>query len=190
MVALIAVLGLVLVGLVYGVLIYNGLVQLKHNVAQAWANIDVLLKQRHDELPKLVDVCKQYMQYERDVLEKVVQARTSVGAALERRDIAGLGTAETELRKGLTALFAVAENYPDLKANRSFAHLQQRISQLETQIADRREYYNDAVNANNVRVEQFPDAVIARVFDFGSHPLLTFQPGELRDVSVKELFSN
>lgn len=183
-------LGILLACFLYVVMIYNNLVRLKHNVSQAWSNIDVLLKQRHDELPKLVETCKQYMKHEREVLEKVTQARAAVGKAREAGDVAALGAAETRMRVGLANLFAVAENYPELRANENFQHLQNRISQLEAQIADRREYYNDSVNANNVRIEQVPDAFIARAFNFGPRPLLSFEPGEIKDVNVKELFGS
>lgn len=189
-VGLFIVLALIVTLALYVVLIYNNLVRLKHNVSQAWSNIDVLLKQRHDELPKLVETCKQYMKHERDVLEKVTQARAEVGKAREAGNVDALGVAETHLRAGLMSLFAVAENYPELKANENFQHLQNRISQLEAQIADRREYYNDTVNANNVRIEQFPDAVIARTFGFGPRHLLTFAEAELKDVNVGELFKS
>ncbi|OGI49467.1 MAG: LemA family protein [Candidatus Muproteobacteria bacterium RIFCSPHIGHO2_02_FULL_65_16] len=182
--------GVVLALVLYIILIYNNFVRLKHNVSQAWSNIDVLLKQRHDELPKLVETCKQYMKHEREVLEKVTQARAAVGKAREAGDVAALGAAETRMRVGLANLFAVAENYPELRANENFQHLQNRISQLEAQIADRREYYNDSVNINNVRVEQFPDGVVARLFRFGLRPLLTFEESELKDVNVKALFNS
>ncbi len=172
----------------YVVATYNGLVRLKHNVSRAWSNIDVLLKQRHDELPKLVETCKQYMEYEKDVLERVVKARASVAEARMAGDVGALGAAETEMRIGLGNLFAVAENYPELKANETFQHLQQRISLLESQIADRREYYNDSVNANNIRVEQFPDTIVARMFGFGLRDLLEFSEADKADVNVKELF--
>ncbi len=180
--------GLVIAFVLYLVLIYNNLVRLKHNVSQAWSNIDVLLKQRHDELPKLVETCKQYMAYEKDVLEKVTAARAAVGRAREAGDVTALGKAETALRAGLMNLFAVAENYPELRANESFQHLQARITQLEAQIADRREFYNDSVNANNIRIEQFPDALVAGLFRFGPRKLLEFEAGETKDVDVKALF--
>jgi LemA protein len=183
------VLGVLIAFFVYVIAIYNGLVRLKHNVSQAWSNIDVLLKQRHDELPKLIETCKQYMKHEREVLDKVTQGRAAVGKAREAGDIGALGTAEMQLRAGLMNLFAVAENYPELRANENFQHLQTRISQLESQIADRREFYNDAVNANNVRVEQFPDGIVARTFNFGPRPLLSFDAAETGDVDVKGLFS-
>ena len=183
-------LAVILVVGIYAVFLYNNLVTLKHGVSKAWSNIDVLLKQRHDELPKLVEVCKQYMQYEKDTLEKIVQARSTVAQARDQGDIPALGQAETQLRLGLGNLFALAENYPELKANDSFRQLQSRISQLEEAIADRREVYNEAVNLNNVRIEQFPDVIIARMFNFGSHPLLKFSEAEKRDVDMKQLFGN
>jgi LemA protein len=181
--------GAIAVVVLYAVIIYNGLVQLKHAVAKAWANIDVLLKQRHDELPKLVEVCRQYKQFEQDTLRRVTEARAQVQSAREKQDIGALGEAESVLRRGLGQLFAVAEAYPELKANESFMQLQQRITSLENGIADRRELYNEAVNINNVRVEQFPDALIARVFAFEQKPLLEFSTIEKADVDVKALFS-
>ena len=186
--AVIVLVVLVLLG-AYAVSLYNGLVRLKHGVSKAWSNIDVLLKQRHDELPKLVETCKQYMQHERTTLERVIAARSAVASAREQHDVGALGKAESSLRAGLGQLFALAENYPDLKANDSFQHLQQRISGLENAIADRRELYNEAVNINNVRVDQFPDAIIARLFRFDPQPLLEFAAAEKADVDIKQLFS-
>ncbi len=183
------VLGIVAVVVVYGIIIYNNLVRLKHNVAKAWSNIDVLLKQRHDELPKLVETCKQYMGYEQETLEKVMRARAAVATAREQGDVAALGPAETQLRLGLGNLFAVAEAYPDLKANESFQHLQGRITGLENAIADRREFYNESVNLNNVRIEQFPDVIVARWFKFMAAALLEFGEEEKRDVDVRALFN-
>ena len=181
-------LALLLVAVVYSVQIYNGLVRLKHNVARAWSNIDVALKQRHDELPKLVEVCKQYMAYERETLERVVRARTGVAEAGQRGDMRALGAAETELRAGLGQLFALAENYPALKANESFQNLSLRVSHLEDTIADRRELYNDSVNLNNVRIEQFPDLIIARLMAARPFDLLEFKQ-ERGDLDLKALFN-
>lgn len=183
------VLGLIVVALIYGVMIYNGLVQVKHAVAKSWANIDVLLKQRHDELPKLVETCKQYKQFEQETLQRIIEARSRVQTARENQNIPALGQAEGALRIGLGQLFAVAEAYPDLKANENFMQLQSRITALENGIADRRELYNDAVNINNVRIEQFPDSIIAGMFHFGAKPLLEFASEEKKDVDMKALFS-
>lgn len=175
--------------LIYAIQIYNALVALKHNVSKAWSNIDVLLKQRHDELPKLVEVCKQYMGYEQETLVKVMEARSQVAKAREGGDVGALGPAETQLRLGLGNLFAVAEAYPELKADTTFQHLQDRITSLENSIADRREYYNESVNLNNVRIEQFPDVIIAGKFGFKAFDLLEFSEQEKADVSIGELFA-
>ena len=183
-------LGIFIAAFFYAVAIYNGLVTLKHNVTKAWSNIDVLLKQRHDELPKLVEVCRQYMKHERETLENVIAARTKVFNANESGNMAALGEAEHMLRAGLGHLFAVAENYPELKADKSFKHLQERITSLENQIADRREFYNESVNVNNVRIEQFPDVIIARLIGFNSAELLEFSATETADVDVKALFGS
>src|SRR3970040_213203 len=171
------VLGVLAAIVAYAVMLYNNLVQVKHNVSKAWANIDVLLKQRHDELPKLVETCKQYMQFEQETLTKVMEARSKVFTAREQQNIAALGPAEGALRATLGNLFALAEAYPDLKTNQTFQQLQTRISGLENAIADRREFYNESVNVNNVRIEQFPDTLIAGMFHFKQAPLLEFQAG-------------
>lgn len=184
------VLALIFIVIAYGIIIYNGLVNLKHNVAKAWSNIDVILKQRHDELPKLVQACKQYMQYEQDTLRQVIEARSSVHTAQSSQDMKALGKAETALRQGLGSLFALAESYPELQSNNSFQQLQQRISGLENTIADRREFYNDAVNANNVRIEQFPDVIVAKKFNFKAADLLEFEEEEKKDVDIKSLFNS
>jgi LemA protein len=183
---ILVVLGIVLV---YGITLYNGLVALKHAVSKHLANIDVLLRQRHDELPKLVETCKQYMGYEQETLQQVIGARSRVADAQSKGDMQELGAAETSLRKGLGQLFALAESYPELKANDTFQHLQQRISGLENAIADRREIYNEAVNNNNVRIEQFPDLILARLFAFKPFELLEFSEAQTADVDVTSLFT-
>ncbi|SIS99418.1 LemA family protein [Neptunomonas antarctica] len=174
----------------YVISLYNNLVRLKHNASQAWSNIDVLLKQRHDELPKLVDTCREYMQYEQETLTRVIEARSHVAEARENQDVKGLGQAETQLRLSMGNLFALAEDYPELKASESFQHLQSRISGLENSIADRREFYNASVNIYNVRIEQFPDLIIARQLNFTSRDLLEFKIAELADVNVGNLFKS
>jgi LemA protein len=181
-------LALLVVAALYVVRIYNGLVALRENVRKAWSNIDVLLTQRHDELPKLVETCKRYMAYEQDTLERVMQARSAVFRAQGSGNVAALGAAEQQLREGLGRLFAVVENYPELKADRGFQHLQTRITQLEDTIADRRELYNEAVNLNNIRIQTFPDLIVARLFDFRQSTLLEFTEEQKRDVDLGKLF--
>ena len=180
---------IVALAIIYLVITYNSLVRIKNNVAKAWANIDVLLKQRNDELPKLIDTCKAYMTHEAQTLEKVITARMGVDAARQTQDVAGLGKAESALASSIGGLYAVAENYPDLKADQSFINLQQRITGLENQIADRREFYNDSVNNNNVRVEQFPDLIVAKLFNFEPAKMLKFASEELKDVDISARFN-
>ncbi|SMC16152.1 LemA protein [Andreprevotia lacus DSM 23236] len=181
---------LLLVVFLYLVSIYNNLVSLKHGVSRAWANIDVLLKQRHDELLKLVEVCRHYMQFEASTLDAVMQARAGVARARETGNIAALGLAEGELRAGLSALYATVEAYPQLRSSDQFTHLAARITELETSIADRREVYNDAVNANNVRIDQFPNIVIARQCGFRAALLLQFAAPEKSDINLDKAFKS
>jgi LemA protein len=184
------VLGSMLLLVIYGISVYNSLVQLKHNVTNTWSNIDVLLKQRHDELPKLVETCRQYKEFEQATLERVTEARNRVQQARESHDLPALGLAEGALRAGLGQLFAVVEAYPNLKANEHFMQLLKRVSALEDAIADRRELYNDSVNINNVRVEQFPDSIVAGMFKFRRAQFLRFAESEKADVDFKALFGN
>jgi len=176
------------IAFVYSVMLYNRLVDIKHSVSQAWSNIDILLKQRHDELPKLVETCKQYMGFEQETLKQVIAARSQVASAREAGNMGALGAAESNLRIGLGNLFAVAEDYPELKASEKFQHLQVRISGLENSIADRREFYNEAVKINNVRIEQFPDVIVANWFKFKPRDLLEFSDADKQDIPIGRLF--
>jgi len=175
--------------ILYVIICYNRLVRLKHNVKAAWSNIDVLLKQRHDELPKLVTTCREYMKFEQETLEKVVKARSQVSSAMEAGDMAGLGVAENFMHNALGRLFALTENYPELKANESFMRLQSRISSLENSIADRREFYNDSVNINNITVDSFPTNVVASWFVFERADLFEVSDDQLQDVNLDKLFA-
>jgi LemA protein len=187
-IALLILLGLVVIVVTYCIVTYNGLVQVKHAVTKAWANTDVLLKQRHDELPELVEVCKQYRQFAHEILERLIEARERVRIAREAQDIPALNQAEGPLRAGLGQVFALAEAYPDLKTNENYMQLQRRISALEDGIADRRELYNEAANINNVRIEEFPASIIAGMFHFVTTPLLEVTGEERAHVDVKALF--
>jgi LemA protein len=182
------VLGIAVLAAIYLIVIYNGLVNLKHGVQKAWANIDVLLKQRHDELPKLVETCRQYMQFEQSTLEKVMAARAGLQTARSSGDVKAVGAAEGPLRASVGAVVATVEAYPELRANQSFQQLLSRITGLENAISDRREFYNESVNINNVRIEQFPDVIAARLFGFKPAALLEFDAAELADVDVRGLF--
>ena len=184
-----AVLGGLIAAAVYFAMVYNNLVQLKHNVSKAWANIDVLLKQRHDELPKLIETCRQYMKFEQDTLTRVMAARSQVFAARETRNMPALGQAEAALRSTVGNLLAVAEAYPELKTNETFLQLQARIVSLESAIADRREFYNESANISNVRIEQFPDVVVASLLAFKPAPLLHFAAADKADVDMRQAFT-
>jgi LemA protein len=189
MIALAVLLALAVVALVYFIGIYNSLVALREQVKLAWSNIDVLLKQRHDELPKLIDTCKQYMQYEQATLEKVIAARSAVSQARDSGSVTGLGQAEQQLRAGLGQLFALVENYPQLKSDESFKQLRVRISGLEDAIADRRELYNEQVQIINTRIDQFPDSMIARRYGFAPRQMLEFSADDKTDVNVAQTFN-
>ncbi len=173
---------LVLGGLVaYVILIYNGLVQLRNDIDKAWSNIDVLLKQRFDELPKLIKVCEGYMQHEQKTLEAVIKARSMVGNA--RSDGEKI-SAQNALSDTLKSLFMVVERYPDLKADKAFNQLGARITEIEDMIADRRELFNESVNIFNIRIEQFPDVVVAKLFNFAGRTLWKIDPAHRADVDV------
>lgn len=176
--------GMAVIGLCYVIVIYNGLIRLRNNVDRAFANIEVSLKQRHTELPQLVEVCKGYMKHEREVLVAITEARSRVYDAQEDQNIGALGRAETDMRASLSELFVRVEAYPELKANENFLSLQERISQLEDAIADRREIYNESVRLNNTRIQQFPDVLIANLFKFGEREYLKFKESDLRPVSI------
>ncbi|HET7057599.1 MAG TPA: LemA family protein [Nitrospiraceae bacterium] len=170
------------IGLIaYLVNTYNTFVRLSNNIDKGWSNIDVILKQRYDELPKLVEVCNSYMTHERETLEAVTKARAAYGASMT---VDAKARAENQLTNALGSLFAVAEQYPDLKANEEFLHVQQRISVLESTIADRREFYNDSVNLYNIRIEQIPSNWVAQQSGYQARPLLEVPQADRQDVTL------
>jgi LemA protein len=165
----------------YFVNIYNGLITIKNNADKSWSNIDVLLKQRHDELPKLVTVCERYMKHEAQTLEKVIRARSMMAGA---RNMDDRGKAEGMLTGALKSLFAVSENYPELKADKRFAQLQSRITEIESEIADRREFFNESVNIYNICLEKIPDVFVARLLNYQSRELWQINPQDREDVEI------
>ena len=182
MIALLGV-GIGMVGLtafLFGV--YNRLIAAKNNADTALANIDIALKQRHDELPKLLEVCKGYMKYEKELLEKIVHLRTAFLQATGAEEKARL---DQQLSQNLKSLFAVAENYPDLKANQNFLQLQSRVSGLESSLAGHRETYNAASNDYNIRIEQIPDVVIARSLGWTRKPMYAVSAEDREDVPIR-----
>ncbi|HKN15595.1 MAG TPA: LemA family protein [Candidatus Sulfotelmatobacter sp.] len=159
--------------LVYVIILYNELVRLRNDNDRAWANIDVLLKQRHDEIPNLVETVKGYMQHEQQTLLTVTQARA---ASMNAASISQKAQADLKMTDALRGLFAVAENYPQLKANENFLKLQNRITELEERIADRREFFNDDVNTYNTRIGQIPEVFVASYMNL--KPRAMFQVSE------------
>lgn len=170
----------------YGVALFNALVGVKHQVDQAWANIDVLLKQRHAELPRLIDVVRSHAGYERELLQRITELRARTGQG--EPDGTRLA-AEGALSRDVARLLAAAEAYPELKASAAYLELQQRISALEDQIAHRREYYNDAVNLNNVRMEQFPNMFLTGIAGLVRRDLFAANEQERREVDVGALLA-
>ena len=171
------------IGLVgYFFTVYNGLVLVKNNIEKAWANIDVLLKQRHDEIPKLISACEAYMKFEKDTLTKIVELRSAAQGA---SGVAQRAEAEGKLGAGLRQIFALAENYPELKSQASFQQLQQRITGLESQLADRREFYNESVNNYNIRIQSLPDSFVASWMNLQPHEMFQVDVEEREDVPIK-----
>ena len=185
MIALLVLLFVIAGAIAYLLMLYNGLIAVKNNVDKAWANIDVLLKQRHDELPNLMEVCKGYMKYEGDTFERVTKARSMYSQA---QTVDQKVEASATMTSAVGRLLATAENYPELKANNNFMQLQNRISELESQIADRREFYNDSVNVFNIRIQEMPDALLAGSMNL--HPRQMFQVAEEDKAPVKISFAD
>ena len=160
---LLLVVGLLAVVIGWVILTYNGLVSLRNQLKNAWAQIDVQLKRRYDLIPNLVETVKDYMQYEQDVLTQVTQARAGAIAA---QGPAEQARAENQLTAALRQLFAVVENYPQLKANENVMRLQEELTSTENRIAFARQFYNDTVMRFNTRIQQFPVNLIAGMLGF------------------------
>jgi LemA protein len=157
------VLGVIVVLVLWIVMIYNQLVAMRQRVGQAFADVDVQLKQRHDLIPNLVETVKGYAQHERGTLEEVVRARN---VAMAAQGPAQQAAAENMLSGALRQLFALSEAYPDLKANQNFQQLQAELSDIENKIAAARRFFNNAVQEYNTGIQQFPAALFAGMFGF------------------------
>ncbi|MGA2609465.1 MAG: LemA family protein [Terriglobia bacterium] len=180
--AVVAVLAIIVIAIImYFVGLYNSLVTFKNNIERSFSNIDVLLKQRHDELPKLIETCKGYMQYEQKTLQAVTEARTAFMRATTPAEKA---QADNMVSGALKTLFAVAEKYPDLKADTNFMQLQGRITELETKIAAQRSAYNEDVNAFNIRIAQVPANFVAGFMGLQPHALFQVAEADREDVKV------
>ena len=171
-----------ILALFYIVTIFNGLIDLRNNIDKAWANIDVLLKRRSDLIPNLVETVKGYKAYEQDVLEEIARLRTAMMSADGPAEKARHSEA---ISSTLKTMFAVAENYPNLKASENFLKLQDQLSQIENQIADRREFYNDSVMLFNTRIHSIPDMVFASLLRFKDREYFRAKEEEKEAVDVK-----
>ena len=171
-----AVVVLYLIGL------YNRLIKVKNDAEKALKDIDIGLKQRHDELPKLVETCKGYMKHEQGVLTRVTELRSALLSATDTKKKSEL---DNQLSGALKTLFAVAENYPKLQASQNFMKLQERISGIENELADRREFYNDSVNTYNIRIHSFPDMIVANMKNYQDEEMFKATAKDKKDVKIK-----
>ena len=163
MIALLVILGIVVVFGGWFVAIYNGLVQLRNQVKNAWSQIDVQLKRRHDLIPNLVETVKGYMTHERGTLENITKARN---LATQASGVAEQGKAEANLNQALSQFYVVVENYPDLKANQNFLALQEELTSTENKIGFARQLYNDQAMQLNNKIQMFPSNIVAGMFNF------------------------
>ena len=165
--------------LVWVVVAYNSLVSLRNQLENAWAQIDVQLKRRHDLIPNLIEAVKGYAKHERETFERITQART---AAMSAQGVVQRGEAEGVLAGALKSLFAVSEAYPELKANQNFLQLQEELSSTENKIAFARQFYNDSTMQYNIRTQTFPSNLVAGAFGFGRREFFQLDSADERAV--------
>ncbi len=180
---LLIILAIVVVAALWVIATYNGFIQLRVKTEEAWSDIDTQLKKRYDLIPNLVETVKGYASHEDKVFEEVTKARSQAMQATNPQDLA---KAENMLSQTLKSLFAVAENYPDLKANQNFLELQQTLSFVEDDISKSRRYYNGAIKEFNTKIELFPSNIIAGFFHFGKKEF--FEAEEVERANVKVSF--
>jgi LemA protein len=180
MVTALIVLGLVIVSAIFIVSLYNGLVGARNAVKNAWSSIDVQLKRRHDLIPNVIEAVKGYAAHERQTLDTVIKARQE--AASSRGGVEERANAENALTRSLRALFALAEAYPNLKANENFIALQDELASTENKIGFARQYYNDAAMRYKNKVEMFPGNIIAGMFNFQAEPFFQMEAAGDREV--------
>ena len=179
-------LGLVVLAILWVIAAYNGLVTLKNRAKEAWADIDVQLKRRYDLIPNLVETVKGYASHEKELFEKVTQARAAALSAEQSGDMKKIGETENILSGTLKTLFAVSENYPDLKASVNFLELQKELSDTENKIQASRRFYNTNVRDLNIKIESFPSNLVAGWFNFEGMELFEIaEEAEKQPVSVK-----
>tara|TARA_B100001250_G_scaffold14647_1_gene12810 strand:- start:806 stop:1393 length:588 start_codon:yes stop_codon:yes gene_type:complete len=181
-VVIIFIIVLIVIGLVsWFFTVYNGLIHVKENIKKSWANIDVLLMQRSDEIPKLIKVLKSFVKHEKTMFDNVMDARKSY---LGANSIDEKADADNQISDALKSVFALSEAYPELRSNDNFLNLQDRISGLENEIADRRELYNESVNNYNIRIQSLPDVLIANALGLGSQKMFKVEASKKKDVEI------
>ena len=180
MIAIYIIIGIVVLLLLIFVGIYNSLVRLRNQVRNAWAQIDVQLKRRHDLIPNLMETVKGYMKHERETLEAVTNARNLAQGAIGK-GVGAQSKAEAELSGALSKLLVVVENYPDLKANQNFLALQEELTSTENKIGFSRQYYNDSVLRYNNKTQMFPSNVMAGMMGFKASEFFEVEAAEERE---------
>ncbi|MGZ3707168.1 MAG: LemA family protein [Bdellovibrionota bacterium] len=176
----IGLIGVAVVGGLFLTSVYNSLVGLRLEVDRSWANIDLLLKQFHDEIPMIVQLCEQYMKYERGTIDQILQARSRYGSATATGDKVDAANA---LGTAMRGIFALGEAYPDLKSNEQFRKIEDRISTMQDHLSDRREMFNSVVTAYNARIQSAPEVFVASFFGF--QPLNLFKVDEADKTAPK-----
>ncbi len=179
MIPFLILMGILVVIIAWIVGIYNGLVRLRNQVKEAWAQVDVQLKRRFDLIPNLMETVKGYMKHERETLEAVTQARAAISGATSMGE---RGQAESGLTAALGRLFAVSEAYPDLKASQNFLSLQEELTSTENKISFARQFYNNTVMSMNNKVQMFPSNIIAGMFNFNEEEFFELTEEEQREV--------
>ena len=179
---IIFVVALIIIGFIsWSFTVYNGLIQVKENIKKSWANIDVLLMQRSDEIPKLIKILKSFVKHEKKMFDNIMDARTSY---LGANSVSEKADADNQISEALKSVFALSEAYPDLGSNDNFLKLQERISGIENAIADRRELYNESVNNYNIRIQSLPDMFIANTLGLAQEEMFKVQENKKKDIDI------
>ena len=179
---IIFVVALIIIGFIsWFFTVYNGLIQVKENIKKSWANIDVLLMQRSDEIPKLIKILKSFVKHEKKMFDNIMDARTSY---LGANSVSEKAEADNQISEALKSVFALSEAYPDLGSNDNFLKLQERISGIENAIADRRELYNESVNNYNIRIQSIPDMFIANTLGLAQEEMFKVQENKKKDIDI------
>ncbi len=177
--------GAVGIAVLYSVFTYNKLITYKNRVEEAWSDIDVQLKRRHDLIPNLIETVKGYADHEKTVFKNVSEARSKAMQAQESGDPDKIEKAENQLQNTLKSLFAVSEDYPDLKASENFKELQRELTDTENKIQAARRFYNRNVKALNIKIQKFPSNLVAKAFSFGERKFFKAEAEERENVEVE-----